>query len=102
MNGSVLNGSVMNGSVMNRSVLKGNRNKHIGLYLFVFIIFHCPNFYTAPHAAPLSRHPGLTSFPADYICTLSVTLLTHVLKNSFGMILKVFLTKQEKIMAWPE
>jgi len=29
-------------------------------------------------------------------------VLTNVLKNSFGMILKVFLTKQEKIIAWPE
>jgi len=24
---------------------------------FVFIIFHCPNFFTAPIAAPLSRNP---------------------------------------------
>jgi len=37
-----------------------------------------------------------------YICTLSVNLLTNVLKNSFGMILKVFFTKQVKILAWPE
>jgi len=43
-----------------------------------------------------------TNFLAYYIYTLSVTVLTNVLKNNFGMILKVFLTKQEKIMAWPE
>jgi len=28
--------------------------------------------------------------------------LTNVLKNNFGMILKVFFTKQVKILAWPE
>jgi len=42
------------------------------------------------------------NFLAYYICTLSVSLLTNVLKNSFGIILKVVLTKQDKIMDWPE
>ena len=66
-----------------------------------FIIFHCPNFLLLPilhHclAIPVHQLPDLLH------CTLSVTVLTNVLKNSFGMILKVFLTNQEKIMAWPE
>jgi len=45
---------------------------------------------------PVNQLPGLLHLHT------SVTLLTNVLKNSFGMILKVFLTKQEKIMAWSE
>jgi len=39
---------------------------------FVFIIFHCPNFCTAPIAAPLSRHPCK---PASWLITFAHLVL---------------------------
>jgi len=69
---------------------------------FCFCSFPLFQFFTAAIAAPLSRHRYK---PASWLITfahLSVTLLTNVLKNNFGMMLEVFFTKQDKIMVWPE
>jgi len=67
----------------------------------------CVCFYNFPLSLCFYCSPCCTFLPASlwisflayYICKLSVTLLTNVLKNSFGMISDVFLTKQKKIMA---
>jgi len=70
-------------------IVAEQKQTYIGHNLFVFMIIHCPNFLLLPI---LHRFPGI----------LVNQLPGFVLKNSFGMILEVLLTKQKKTMAWPE